>query len=68
MDDKNGFLITNRDRVLRAWEDSTELTRNFELYSQEMGDNKRLAEMFAKFAEDEAVHAANFLKVLKEME
>ena len=27
MNDKNGFTISNRDHVLRAWQNSTELVR-----------------------------------------
>ena len=30
MDRKNGFTITNRDHVLRAWQNSTELVRDYQ--------------------------------------
>ncbi|MEA4832522.1 MAG: ferritin family protein [Oscillospiraceae bacterium] len=68
MDDKSGFVITNRDRVLRAWENSTELVRNYQEYSHEMEDDKKLAEIFAEYAEDEALHAVKLLKLLQSYE
>ena len=33
MNSKNGFTITNRDRVLRAWQNSTELVRDYQDYA-----------------------------------
>ena len=36
MNDKNGFIITNRDRVLRAWQASTQLVREYQDYAHEM--------------------------------
>lgn len=65
MDDKNGFVITNRDRVLRAWENSTELVRDYQAYAQEIQDDKNLSEMFSQYAEGEALHAASLLEVLQ---
>ena len=35
MDTKNGFTITNRDHVLRAWQNSTELVRDYQVYAHE---------------------------------
>ena len=35
MDTKNGFTITNRDHVLRAWQNSTELVRDYDLIAIE---------------------------------
>ncbi len=66
MDDKNGFLITNRDHVLRAWQNSTELVRDFREYSCEMAkEDKKLSRLFSEFAEDESFHAAKLLEILK---
>ncbi len=65
MDDKNGFTITNRDRVLRAWINSTELVRDYQAYSHQIEDDKELSGIFAEYAEDEAHHAANLLKILQ---
>lgn len=67
MDDKNGFVITNRDRVLRAWENSTELIRDYQLYAHEMEEDENLSQMFGEFAEDEAMHASKLLEVLRKM-
>lgn len=60
--------ITTRDRVLRAWQNSTELVRDFQTYSHEISDHKQIADLFAQFAEDEAVHAAQLLKQLHLLE
>ena len=54
------IVITTRDRVLRAWQNSTELVRDFENYAKETSDDKTAAEMFQKYA----VHAAELLKLL----
>ncbi|MGN0989058.1 MAG: rubrerythrin [Eubacteriales bacterium] len=63
----NGIKITRRDRVFRAWEDSMELVRNYEIWAKEI-DDKAISGIFAKFAEDECIHAAKFLDLLHEME
>lgn len=66
MDTKNGFTITNRDHVLRAWQNSTELVRDYQAYAHEIEeDNKELAKLFSEFADDEAVHAAKLLDLLR---
>ena len=66
MDTKNGFTITNRDHVLRAWQNSTELVRAYQAYAHEIEeDNKELAKLFSEFADDEAVHAAKLLDLLR---
>ena len=53
MDTKNGFTITNRDHVLRA-------------YAHELEeDSSALAKLFSEFAEDEAEHAAELLDLLR---
>lgn len=66
MDSKNGFTITNRDRVLRAWQNSTELVRDYQAYAHEIEeDDKELAKLFFEFGDDEAVHAAKLLDLLR---
>ena len=66
MDSKNGFTITNRDHVLRAWQNSTELVRDYQAYAHELeADNKDLTKLFSELAEDEAAHAAKLLDVLR---
>ena len=65
MDDKNGFVLTNRDHVLRAWQNSTELVRDYQSYAHEIKDDKALATVFAEYANCEAEHAAKLLKILQ---
>lgn len=60
----NEIVITTRDRVLRAWQNSTELVRDFENYAKEISDDKQTAKMFSRFAADEGEHSAQLLKVL----
>ncbi|NLG89669.1 MAG: rubrerythrin [Clostridiaceae bacterium] len=55
--------ITSYDRLLRAWENSMELTRDFEVYSKEVDDDE-LKKVFKKFAEEEGMHAAKFRELL----
>ncbi|MBQ2733060.1 MAG: rubrerythrin [Clostridia bacterium] len=67
MDNKNGFLITDRDRVLKAWLDSTEAVRDYSEYANELrGENDKLSELFAKQSESEAIFASKMLKLLQE--
>ncbi|MEG0542482.1 MAG: rubrerythrin [Angelakisella sp.] len=65
MNDKNKFVITNRDRVLRAWENSTELVRDYESYAHEMKEDGKLSALFAEYARDEGLHAAKLLELLQ---
>ncbi|MBP3448412.1 MAG: rubrerythrin [Clostridia bacterium] len=60
--------ITPRDRLLRAWENSMELVRDFECYAAEIENNPKLCETFSEFAKDEGFHAARFRELLLEME
>ena len=69
MNDKNGFTISNSDHVLRAWQNSTELVRDYQDYAHETeNEDKKLSELFARFAEEEAVHAAKLLEWLQKHE
>lgn len=58
------IVVSTRDRVMRAWENSMELTRDFEMYSKEIHDDPAVARVFADFAEEECVHAARFREIL----
>ena len=60
--------ITTRDKVMRAWENSMELTRDFELYSKQINDDDEIASVFAQFAEEECVHAARFREILHKIQ
>lgn len=56
-----------RDRLMRAWQNSTELTRDFEMYSKRMPPGE-IADMFKDFAQDEAAHASKLRSVLSKAE
>lgn len=67
MEQKSGITITVRDRLLRAWEDAMAQVKAFELWSSEIEDEEVVA-VFAEYAEDEGLHAARLLEMLKERE
>ncbi len=56
--------ITTRDRLLRGWENSMELVRDFEEYSKQIHDHDEAAMVCKAFAEEEGVHAAKFRELL----
>lgn len=56
--------VTIHDRLMRAWENSMELTRDFEMYSKRIPDGE-VADMFKEFAEDEAMHASKLRSILE---
>lgn len=66
MTDKNGLHITARDRLLIAWQRSTELVRDYQAYKAETADNEQVSAKFGKYAHDEAIHAAELLDMLHE--
>lgn len=66
MPNEHEIKITTRDRILRAWENSMELVRDFETYAKEIKDDAAAAEVFASFAVDEGVHASKFREMLHE--
>ena len=59
--------INSRDRVMRAWENSMELVRDYRFYAREV-KNESLSELFDEFAEDECRHAAKFNDILQKIE
>lgn len=68
MDKHSEIKITTRDRLMRAWENAMELTRDFEIYAKEIRDNQEAASTFAEFAEDEGMHAAKLRELLQKCE
>ncbi|MCK9479856.1 MAG: rubrerythrin [Firmicutes bacterium] len=52
---------------MRAWQNSTELTRDFEMYSKRMPQGE-LSDMFKDFARDEAGHATKLRSILNKVE
>lgn len=67
MSEKNKTAGTPRDRIMRAWENSMELTRDFRLYA-DTTDDKEMQQVFKAFAEDEGKHAAKFKEMLEQID
>lgn len=59
--------LTTRDRVLRAWQNTMELIRDYQLYAGEVSDPAASA-LFSKLAEEEGFHAAALRDWLVEAE
>ena len=55
--------FTTYDRLLRAWENSMEMVRDFEMYSKRVEDEE-VCEVFKKFAEDEGFHASKLREMI----
>lgn len=66
MQTKHEIKITTRDKLLRAWQNSMELVRDFETYSKDIDDDEKVAKLFGKYAEDEGFHAAKLREILHE--
>ena len=56
---------TTYDRLLRAWENSMELVRDFEMSSKRIED-EGVKQIFQKFAEEEGLHASKFRELILE--
>lgn len=63
MEEMNDVQITAYDRLMRAWENSMELTRDFEVYAKRV-DDEELKQVFKQFAEEEGFHASKFRELL----
>lgn len=63
MEEHNDVQITSYDRLMRAWENSMELTRDFEVYSKRV-DDEELKQVFKQFAEEEGFHASKFRELI----
>jgi len=68
MENYSEIKITTRDKLLRAWENSMELTRDFKIHSREIEDNQEVSKAFSEFAEDEGLHAARFRELLQQFQ
>lgn len=55
--DENEIQYSTYDRLLRAWENSMELVRDFEMYSKKIEEDE-IKSVFKKFAEEEGIHAS----------
>ncbi len=60
---ENEIEITTYDRLLRAWENSMELVRDYEMYSKRIED-EQVKKVFKEFAEDEGMHASKLRGIL----
>ena len=58
--------ISDRDRVLRAWQNTMELIRDYQLYAREMSD-PTISALFSRLAEEECRHGSDLHDLLKEM-
>ncbi len=63
--DKNQPEMNTHDRLMRAWENSMEMVRDFEMYSKRVEEDD-IREMFKEFAEDEGIHASKLREALNE--
>lgn len=61
----NEVEITTYDRLLRAWENSMEMVRDFEMYSKRVEDDD-VKKVFKQFAEDNGMHATKLREMLLE--
>ena len=62
---RNAVEYTTYDRLLRAWENSMEMVRDYEMYSKRIEDNK-VKDVFKQFAEEEGMHATKLRELLLE--
>jgi hypothetical protein len=68
MNELNGFKITKRDRVLRAWQVSTGLVREYMEYAREIeNEDVELSKLFSTLSETEAQISSNLLEILKKL-
>jgi rubrerythrin len=61
----DGIEFTTYDRLLRAWENTMEMVRDFEMYSKRIEDNK-VKDVFKQLAEDEGMHASKLRNLVRE--
>lgn len=62
----NEIILTTYDRLLRSWENSMEMVRDFEMHAKRIED-ERIKDVFKKFSEEEGIHASKFRDLLLEM-
>lgn len=68
MNELNGFKITKRDRVLRGWQVSTGLVREYMEYAREVeNEDVELSKLFASLSETEAQNSSKLLKILNNL-
>ncbi len=68
MNELYGFQITKRDRVLRGWQVSTGLVREYMEYAREIeNEDVELAKLFASLSETEAEISSKLHEILKKL-
>lgn len=60
---ETGIEYTTYDRLLRAWENSMEMVRDFEVYSKYVEEDN-VKQVFKQFAEDEGLHASELRNLI----
>lgn len=61
---KYKIRLTSRDRLLRAWQNTTELVRDLGFYIGEEGEESELGQLFSFLAVREGENAARLLEAL----
>lgn len=62
---KHGITITERDRLMSAWQRSMETVRDYERFAKELGGTE-LGKMFAEFAEEIGLQSSKLRELLQE--
>ena len=65
LNNKMDIEYTTYDRLLRAWENSMEMVRDYEMYSKRIEDEE-VKDVFKQFAEDEGMHASKLRELVRE--
>ena len=60
---KSAIEYATYDRLLRAWENSMEMVRDFEMYSKRIEDED-VKQVFKQFAEEEGIHATKLRELV----
>lgn len=68
MNELNGFKITKRDRLLRAWQVSSGLVREYQEYARETEkEDSVVSKLFSSLAEKESHISAELLSLLQSL-
>lgn len=63
--DEHNHTMNPRDCLQRAWENTMELVRDFEMYSKSVHDT-RVSSMFKELAEEQGLHANELRELYNE--
>ena len=62
-----GDKMNTRDCLQRAWINTMELVRDFEMYSKRV-DDKEVSNVFKKYAEEQGIQASSLREIYKRYE